>query len=379
MKINTFKFTNQNQDWKIEEINFGNINLLVGGSGVGKTTILRSIDLVVGVAQGEKRKLDGIEWSIDFSHDEKNYQWELKSSSFDEKNSFSELTEEESEIVYEKLTEYSTDTKIEIFHRSPSTSILNNKNLPKLKRSESAINLLSEEEKIVPVVEAFKRFSYNKVLPESLVIDTNIDPLQMSLKPELQENFENFKYTVVELPVILKAFLLQMHFPTLFDSIKEIFTDIFPDVLDIRVRSEEDRNRYKLLCEIQNKTSKNWILQSQISSGMLRTLYFFFETFLAPKGYVILIDEFENSLGINCMPQMADLILDYESSIQFILTSHHPYIINNIPWETWQVVSRKSNLIKTTKASDIPELNSASSLDKFTQLINFWQYQELVS
>ena len=82
---------------------------------------------------------------------------------------------------------------------------------------------------------------------------------------------------------------------------------------------------------------------------------------------------FENSLGINCMPELTNFILDKSPDLQFILTSHHPYIINNLPWQTWQVVSRSGSSIKATKATDISALDTASSLDKFTQLINFIQ------
>jgi predicted ATPase len=95
----------------------------------------------------------------------------------------------------------------------------------------------------------------------------------------------------------------------------------------------------------------------------------------APAGSVIVIDEFENSLGINCMPELTDFILDKAIERQFILTSHHPYIIHNIPWNKWQIVSRHDSDVKVTYAPDIPELDTASSLDKFTQLINLPEYE----
>ncbi|MDD1469355.1 ATP-binding protein, partial [Dolichospermum sp. ST_sed5] len=92
---------------------------------------------------------------------------------------------------------------------------------------------------------------------------------------------------------------------------------------------------------------------------------------------VILIDEFENSLGINCMSELTDFILDKSPDVQFILTSHHPYIINNIPWETWQIVSKYGNKVRVRKSLNIPELNTASSLDKFTQLVNLLDSEEV--
>jgi hypothetical protein len=38
--------------------------------------------------------------------------------------------------------------------------------------------------------------------------------------------------------------------------------------------------------------------------------------------------------------------------LQFIATSHHPYIINNIPYEYWKIVTRKGGHISIRNASD---------------------------
>jgi hypothetical protein len=62
--------------------------------------------------------------------------------------------------------------------------------------------------------------------------------------------------------------------------------------------------------------------------------------------------------------------------MQFILTSHHPYIINNIPWKTWQLVTRKGGYVRVTNATQIPHLQTASSMEKFIQLINLPEYEE---
>jgi predicted ATPase len=156
-----------------------------------------------------------------------------------------------------------------------------------------------------------------------------------------------------------------------------LLIEIFPSVKDIRitVNKQSDKN-YNLLLEIQEHGSESWIPQYRISSGMYVTLTYLIEITTAPEGSVFVVDEFENSLGINCMPQLTDFILDKSPNLQFILTSHHPYIINNIPWKTWQLVSRTNGTIRTRKAIDIPELNTASSLDKFTQLINLLEHEE---
>jgi len=374
MKIKSFTFNSTNQNWNIEEVYFDDLNLLVGASGVGKTRILRALDLICDVAKDKKRKLDDVQWSINFSHLGKNYRWELKTS-----NSIDEAFSSEpgqAEIVYEKLIEVKDSCEAEILHRTTTESKLNNEKLPKLKRTESAITLLAEEDSIAPIAEAFKRFIFNET-PQRVVVSVPFDPnnVSMSSDSELTDSehidVEKFKETSVDTPTVFKAFFLQKLFPDLFDEIKESYIDIFPSVKDVRVTiNRESSNQHRLLFEIEEDDSGNWISQQHISSGMYRTLTYLIEILAAPEESVVVIDEFENSLGINCMPELTDFILDKSPKLQFILTSHHPYIINNIPWKTWQVVSRVDNKIRSRKAVDIPELNTASSLDKFTQLVN---------
>jgi len=79
------------------------------------------------------------------------------------------------------------------------------------------------------------------------------------------------------------------------------------------------------------------------------------------------IDEFENSLGVNCIDSVTDLILE-NRNLQFIITSHHPYIINNISPEFWKIVLRKGGLISTKNAEDFHI--SKSRQKAFIDLIN---------
>jgi predicted ATPase len=378
MKIQSFKFSNHKENWHIEEVKFEDLNLLVGGSGVGKTRILKALNLICDIAKGRNRNLDDLEWSINFSHLGQNYRWELKSSSIKNEEIFINLNEsEQTEIVYEKLVRYDDDSEIEILLRSGLDSKFNNEKLPKLKRTESAITLLSEEDLIIPVRQAFKQLIFNFETRQKWMIGVGYDPAKMELLDEIKLNAYDFQEYFAGDPPVLKAFCLQKFFPHLFNEIKEYYIDIFPELKDVRVSSKRDSDGdFLLFFEIQENGLEAWIPQQRISSGMFRTLIFLIEVISAPKESVILIDEFENSLGINCMAELTDFLLDKSPDVQFILTSHHPYIINNIPWKTWQIVSKSGNKVRVKKASDIPALDTASSLDKFTQLINLLDSEE---
>ena len=385
MKIQSFKFSNNKENWHIQEVKFESLNLLVGGSGVGKTRILKALNLICDTAKGVNRNLDDLEWSINFSHLEQNYRWELKSSSSKKEEIFLNVNEsEQTEIIYEKLVRYDDDSELEILIRNDLDSKFNNEKLPKLKRTESAITLLSEENLIIPVRKAFRRLIFNFETAETqrFMLKADYDVLTQIIN-KLEEysdkiNISTLKeiFNGLSFPVI-KSFCLQKFLPDDFNEIKEYYIDVFSEVNDVRVSSERTSDGdFRLFLEIKENGVEDWIPQERISSGMFRTLIFLIEVITAPEESVILIDEFENSLGINCMAELTDFILDKSSDIQFILTSHHPYIINNIPWDNWQIVNKSGNKVRVRKAPDIPELNTASSLDKFTQLINLLDWEE---
>ncbi|MFM6308716.1 MAG: AAA family ATPase, partial [Dolichospermum sp.] len=183
-----------------------------------------------------------------------------------------------------------------------------------------------------------------------MINNRNNDPNRIELSHEI--SISNFQEYFAGTPPVIKAFCLQKFFPDVFNEIKEYYIDIFSEVNDVRVSSERDKyGDFMLFFEIQENGLEDWIPQQRISSGMFRTLIFLVEVTAATEESVILIDEFENSLGINCMAELTDFILDKSSDIQFILTSHHPYIINNIPWKTWQIVSKYGNEVRVRKAS----------------------------
>jgi hypothetical protein len=89
---------------------------------------------------------------------------------------------------------------------------------------------------------------------------------------------------------------------------------------------------------------------------------------------VFLIDEFENSLGVNCLDDLTTALVSHERDLQFIITSHHPYIINNISYSNWKIITRDGGVVT---AHDADEFNLGKSKHQaFTQLINLDAYAE---
>ena len=101
---------------------------------------------------------------------------------------------------------------------------------------------------------------------------------------------------------------------------------------------------------------------------MFRTLSQITILTLAQDGDVILIDEFENGLGVNCIDKLAQQILEPEKDVQIIITSHHPYIINTIPYKKWKIVTRSKSDVHVLNATDL-NIGEHSRHEAFLQLV----------
>ena len=66
--------------------------------------------------------------------------------------------------------------------------------------------------------------------------------------------------------------------------------------------------------------------------------------------------------------------MTYERDLQFIITSHHPYIINNISYKNWKIVTRNGGVVTAKDATDYDI--GKSKHQAFTQLINLDAYSE---
>jgi predicted ATPase len=378
MRIYSFEFENKKLELKIEPINFSNLSLLVGVSGAGKTIILESLLDLKNIARG--KSLSGVEWDIKFSiNNGENYIWKgafekTEVSEFIEGNLY-KIDEEEAETVSKPKILHETlyNDKEVIVERNENEIKFGEKPTPKLSSYKSVLNLFNEEEKIYPVFEGF-----NKIIRSDDYDTRGI---------LFYENFEKYlkKHQTLEsiqnanIPTYLKLALVYKNQPEAFDTIKNNFIDIFTQVEDIRMEpiKESDlpffiRNAPHL--QIKEKNVSEWIYPNKISSGMFKTLIQISQLFLCSERTVILIDEFENSLGVNCIDTLTENLIYDSRNIQFILTSHHPNIINKIGMEYWKVVSRRGGVISTKNAKDYDLGNSRH--EAFKQLIQLSDYQK---
>lgn len=260
-----------------------------------------------------------------------------------------------------------------VLERSEKVDQLDGKEIPKLKKTESVISLLSEEESIAPIYDGFKRFIFTNIIQELQTVTVD-SPEEIVLIPiSLME----FKERMIHQPAVIKAYFLRELYLDEFNQIKGVFTDIFPFVKDIKINVTTNRKiSREYVYSFNIKENNEWIPQSQMSFGLFRTLNHLIELSLAPQESVIVIDDFENGLGINCMPELTDFIMSKAPYLQFLLTSHHPYIISKIPSKTWKLVKRKGGHVSVINAIDIPQLQTGSRRNKFIQLVNLPEYED---
>jgi hypothetical protein len=348
MKIISLRIKNNLLGWDFDEVDFSsNLTLLVGISGVGKTQIIRSIQDLKLICEG--LAVNGLEWKITFHTESNNYRWEGKFSAIDTYDLYhykEDFTEQQPSILFEKL--FSNEDLL--IDRNDQETIFDGDRTPKLSSIHSALYLFNEEPKLRDAIDNLKKIIYRDYTTTRLQTKPSDAPLNVLI--DRFNTIDEIKNN--HLDIRIKLFLCQQNKLPIWEIIKNKLFEIFPQVENFKIETKKENYTEKatLFFWIKEKGVERWIGEGSIASGMLRTIVHFSDIYLSHDGSVILIDEFENSLGINCIDILTDDLIHENKTLQFIATSHHPYIINNIPYEYWKIVTRKGGHINIRNASD---------------------------
>lgn len=372
MKLQTLNVSYLSKDIHIDKISFNaGLTLLVGASGVGKTQILKSIENLQNLALGQN--IVGFQWSASFTDDVNHYEWEgcfsskkiKKISRLERMLRVSRDTEEKVKIEYE----YFKKNGNEILKRENDKIIFNEVETVKLDPYQSCIYLLRAEESLSDFTSALQKIvvlDNGGIDQVSLNFDSDIDIKEIISLEQVKD---------LEISILNKCLLCQNLYPDDFEDIVDAYLDIFPYVEEIKIehqsftlKNDPDATEFgQNLLMIKESGVSDWISQDEMSSGMLKTFIQLAYLYLSPVGTIFLIDEFENGFGVNCINSISEWLINPEFSHQFIITSHHPYIINNISPKRWKIVSRDSNKILSYETNEILD---CSSHDSFIKLIN---------
>jgi hypothetical protein len=368
MRINSFTYTDHINNWSFGPIDFDMLTLLVGISGVGKSHILSCIKSVADIVRGDSPGLTGAEWDLSFEHDNSTFFWHGVYEHDDNSKTAKTFDDYLKEAPPALLSESLTRDGQAIFEKKNNTVYLDGNTYTGLAPHLSVFNIFTESPGIKHARAALSgiyliRYSNQSEYFVPTIFAEEIEGLNYNLSEE--DRLTAPTYFSASIPGIKRLAITFILNKPLFDEIKREFIEVFPSVTDIKFMAGLG-GEFFVLCIKEEGT--NWIPQNEMSSGMYKTLLHISELKLSYGNSVILIDEFENSLGINCIDIMSDYIVHDDKNMQFIITSHHPYIINVIPMDSWKIVLRKGSVISTKNAS---ELNiGKSSHEAFKQLMN---------
>jgi ABC-type multidrug transport system ATPase subunit len=348
-----------------EATNFSRINLLVGDSGTGKTKFLNTIDNFFKQLVSPKIRFSG-KWDVDF---------EVAGISYNYRLSVTQSTRSPREKTIE--SEILTKGKGELFNRSNGSIIWKGNKMPKLSSDQACFSLLEDDE-ITPIYLNMKkviarRFSGNE-LDANFQLGTVLSNAPNNPVPPHIKSLGDLAIEPIDFHN--KMYILKIFSPGNYKKVIELIKTAFPiieeaDIQDmIKVLPNFQGPLHTHVFSIKEKNIEKWIATNNISSGMQKIFLLILDTILLQDAGILLIDEYENSLGISAINFLPDLIDTISENCQFIITSHHPYIINKIPIESWKVFHREGIQVHITDGDFLKEKYSKSSQDNFVQLIN---------
>lgn len=373
MTILSYSYEDVDQPgWKFSKITLGKLNLLVGATGSGKTRLLNTIFNLSLFAVGKKAAGPG-KWDIEIEQNGDIYNWTI---------TIIRINSDSTEIGEERISKVTEEEKITIVERDKSKFIFDGDELPKLPRDIASISLLKDETLIEPLRKLFgrvlRRYFSEYALGETVLYGALHEKSIKEIEKEKSiSNLFGAPYGISS-----KLWLLKQFFPETYSYICDYYTSTFPFIsrVDVKDLRKEDGGRAFLnltpaFC-IKEKNVKEWIFLQELSSGMQKVLLLLTDLCTMPAGGTYLIDEYENSLGINAIDSFPDFLMEFETDAQIIITSHHPYIINNIHPKDWFVLHRKGGDVKIKYGSDLLKGLGKSKQQYFIQLINDPFYTE---
>ena len=320
------------------------------------------------MAVNKNLRLEPYDVSICFQIGAEEYVWSYKIQ-----QNYAEDIIESKEIkyffAYEKLE--NKDGYI-LMQRTPDTiEVAGYDKVPTPKKDESLLVQYSEDSFVKPIISEML-----KLYPIEIDIDVRgaiaQDSFNMfkakikdSFKGKTKPPFEKFSH----LPVPLKIYITKEYYPEMYAQIFSAVKELFMEINNIDIVEDSARELYMVAIDVYGKK----LMQHEISNGMLKTIYYIVELITMSANSLVLIDEFENGLGVNCIDVSAELLLSERKDLQFIITSHHPKIINQISNKKWKIIERDIATVKNSTAEEYGIMHSQH--DAYFNLINRWEYE----
>lgn len=369
VKLKWIEFENLRTGLKIERVVFNDdITLLVGLSGVGKTEILNAIEYSLKLAVNKNLRLEPYNTTLCFQIGEEVYVWSYRIQQ-DHTEDIFESKEIKYFFAYEKLQNIKGDILMQ--RTSDTIQVTGYDKVPTPKKDESLLVQYSEDAFVKPIIsEMLKLYPIEIEMDvRGAIAQESFNMFKAKIKESFKENekqpFEKFSH----LPVPLKIYITKKYYPQMYAQIFSAVKELFMEINSIDIVEDPDREIYMVAIDVYGKR----LLQHEISNGMLKTIYYIVELITMSKNSLVLIDEFENGLGVNCIDVLAELLLGERRDLQFVITSHHPKIINQISNKKWKIIERDIATVKNFTAEEYGIMHSQH--DAYFNLINRWEFE----
>lgn len=372
MKIISYESGGGPNDLHFSKMHFSQINLIVGDSATGKTRLLNSI-FNGGVMAVQRDKLFVGSWDITLEHQNQLYRWVIQTGG--EKG--------DEKVQSEKIAKLKENGEEEVLVlRTPKTFIFADKELPQIGSRESSITLLQEEDLIKPLYLAFSSIMRRSFFGPDLEMAGALGSVPQIFLEKIKKSRNKDDLFPLGLGLNGCLYILSQYFKDTYERICKEFMTVFPFVLNYDLLNAEKFGFYSpgfvpVFAVRERHMGETWIPLDQLSSGMKKVLLILTDIFTMPEnGGVYLLDEYENSLGINAINFFPSILFESGTKSQFIITSHHPYIIGNLPVKSWIVLHRKGKEVLVKQGDALEERYSKSKQKAFVQLINDPFYTE---
>lgn len=379
MKILALKFSDPHESGLSTEVQFNEgMNLIVGPSGSGKTRVLNIIFNIARMGCGRSQLGPG-EWTLEFSHNSKNYIWSAK---IEKKKGPLKIGEVEVSVISEQLLIDSNDGRLqEVFFSSDQKSIFSGEKSPKIVKGFSAISIYREENLVADAYAGLSKIIRRNFAGDDLSMAFGLESFPYSIMNNLSKIKHRKAQDIfnVQMGIHSKIYILEKYFPSVLRQISEQYKIVFPKFEKFSLRSSQQISGNvgfdAPIVLLHEKGVANGTSISDISSGMQKVLLIIADILCFPPDALYLIDEYENSLGANAIDFLPLFIAAFGKNIQFLITTHHPVLINEIPPQSWLIFKRIGSNINVSYGHEMVEKYGASKQKLFVQLLNDASYE----
>lgn len=368
VRIQWIEFENIETGLKIERVDFfEDITLLVGLSGVGKTQILNAVEYSLKLAVNKDIVLQPYRVSMGIKIEHSIYEWSYQ---------IGDTPESELILANEKKYSFTAEKLVcdgeMVFERTNSITLVKGYDkVPQPKSDESLLLQYAEDDTFKKLIDGIRKMY--SVEMEIAVRGGIRSDIFSSIKAKVVDTIRREKNTSFEmfshLPVAVKIFIAKKYYQDIYEQMFLAVQELFMEIEDIDIVEDTTKEIYLVAIKVYGKQ----LLQHDISNGMLKTIYYIVELFTMSKDSLVLIDEFEKGLGVNCIDVLSDLLLHQRNDLQFIITSHHPKIINGIEKNRWKIIDRDASVVKNSSSQEYGIGNSQH--DAYFNLLNRWEFE----